>query len=433
MRISADRLPERVGGRDMYCGFCGKSIRDDAVFCSFCGRQVKPYSAAEAPAKQPAAADPASEPTAIPPVAQSTAGADAPKPLITTDVPVPSAAAPAKGPTGRSRQVYDFVSVPEEWEQPAESVRPRPAAAPIKAAEPPVRESVREKATQYGGIIKEKATQYGAAAKEKAAEAGAAAKEKAVRYGDLAKQQAAKLGSATKEKATEGMERLQAAPMKRIEKRTSDIIGTASKLSLLLILIAVFVPYCRMEYSDARMANMPLWKLIFGGMYTMGDSNPLQFTLRAHPELLLLLLLPLAVLLPLFFRRVGRRFAVTAGILTVDGLVVVLWNGAVLRSIQNAISGMTLETFEKHVVSMNSVVIKWVQQVIDNRLSFAGTFQVNGRFGFALFAIFGWLMLLMGTAGFIVILLRMLKKKQAVMKRTKPAFLKDDELTEDML
>ena len=101
-----------------------------------------------------------------------------------------------------------------------------------------------------------------------------------------------------------------------------------------------------------------------------------------------------------------------------------------LRSIQSAVTGMTLETFEKHVVSMNSVVIKWVQKVIADGLSFAGTFQVNGRFGFALFAIFGWLMLLMGIAGCIVMLLRMLKKKQ---KRTGPASRKEDDLSEDML
>lgn len=288
----------------MYCGYCGKSIRDDATFCSFCGRQLKTYSAVKAPTEQPAATVPASksDPIALPVLVDLTES-DVPKKNITAGVPVPPEESLSGDAVRKSHSVYDFVSVPREWEHPAASAPSRTEETPVEVPEPPTRESVREKATQYGEIIKEKTVQYSAAAKEKAAEVSTIAKEKAIQYGDLAKQQAVKLGSTAKEKAAEGMERLQAAPVKQIEKRTSDIIGTASKLSLLLILLAVFVPYCRMEYSDARMANMPLWKLIFGGMYTMGSSNPLQFTLCAHPELLLLLLLPLAVLIPLFFRR----------------------------------------------------------------------------------------------------------------------------------
>ena len=418
----------------MYCGYCGKSIRDDATFCSFCGRQLKTYSAVKAPTEQPAAIVPASkpDPIALPGLVNLTES-DTPKKNITADVSVPPEESLSGDAVRKSHLVYDFVSVPREWEHPAAGVPSRTEATPVEVPEPPVRESVKEKAAQYGEVIKEKTVQYSVAAKEKAAEVNTIAKEKAIQYGDLAKQQAVKFSSVAKEKATEGLERLQTAPMKRIEKRTTSIIGIASMISLLLILLAVFVPYCRMEYSDARMANMPLWKLIFGGMYTMGSSNPLQFTLCAHPELLLLLLLPLAVLIPLFFRRSKHKLAATASILTVDWLVVVLWNSAVLRSIQNAISGMTLETFERHVVSMNSVVIKWVQQVIADGLSFAGTFQVNGRFGFALFAIFGWLMLLMGIAGCIVMLLRMLKKKQPAVKRAEYASRKEDDLSEDML
>ena len=352
-------------------------------------------------------------------------------PVVEESLPAVPVVPSAKG---RSNKVHDFVSIPKEWENPAPDfgkkepeqapVREQAAALANEVKEKTVQYSaaVKEKAAEYGAIAKEKAAQYGAVAKEKAAEYGAIAKEKATQYGAVAKEKAVeygavvkdkavKLGAAAGEKAKDVMERLQAMPAGKMEKKATTVVSVVSKLSLVLILAAVFLPYCRIAFSDSRYADMPLWKLIFGGTYEMGLSNPLQFTLIAHPVLLLLLLIPLLVLLTGIFKKSKVRLPLTSGILLLDGLAVLIANGRILRSVQRAVSGLSLDTFEKHVKSMNALVIKWIQRVVTGELSFENTFLVTGQIGHTLITLFGWLMLLLGIIGIILCLIKFSRSK----------------------
>lgn len=398
----------------MFCGFCGKQIRDDATFCSFCGKQVKPLTdvalldtelskpeewAASAKAPEPVQSTDQTEEhltstRSEPIIATRPRSAVVPQPKpVETPQPTP--------PLIRQSKVCDFAFVPKEW-----SNSPIPDAQPSKTPSPQPGSGVdwaamRSQAAKVSEEAKGKAVQYGGVAKEKAKEIGGVAKEQAV-----------KLGAAAKDKTTDSIRKLQAAPLKRIEKRIYPIICVASKASLLLTLTALFVPYCRIAYSAERAADMPLWKLILGGTYTMGNSNPLQFTLNAHPGLLLLLLIPLLVLLPPLFRKAKAKLPITYGILAITGLAVLIWNESVLRKIQETVSGLSLEVFEKEVVSMDSVMLKWVQNVIAGNLSFQNTFFATGRIGHALFAWFGLLMLLMGATGLLLRFLRVFLPKE---------------------
>ena len=83
-----------------------------------------------------------------------------------------------------------------------------------------------------------------------------------------------------------------------------------------------------------------------------------------------------------------------------------------LRKIQETVSGLSLEVFEEEVVSMNGVMLKWVQNVIAGNLSFQNTFFVTGRIGHALVAWFGLLMLLMGATGLLLRFLRVFLSKE---------------------
>ena len=417
----------------MFCGYCGKEIWDNATFCSYCGKPIKPMTAtrpaAENRTEQPAEAEK--------PVRQTTPEQNA----ATQQSPVyaePTVSRPAAPErTKRVDTVNDFVSVPADWLSGGDN-KPQ-QTQPVSSSYAPNRttateqttgiaDTVKEKTAQYGAVAKEKTVQvgttakdaavkYGRIAKEKAEQTGVAAKEKAIQYGKIAKEQAVKLGTAAKEKAAKGVGKLQTAPLKKIEKQVTAVMTVISISSLLLIALAVFAPYCRIAYSADRATNMPLWKLIAGGTYFMGSSNPLQFTLRAHPEMLALLLLPLPALLPLFFRKSKAKLWITSGTLFAVGLITIIWNGAVLRTIKNIVSGLSLETFETHIKSMNGVVIKWVQSVLADNLSFANTFMVSGRIGWGLIGLFGWLLLLSGIIGTVVCFMQMSAKKKTPSKQ----------------
>ncbi len=448
----------------VFCPYCGKPVKPIApsepspvlqqVSEPMAQEQPAPVPALEIPEKTAEASVPDAQekPSAISesavPEEASDTETSSPEPALKpqknpeqTSEPIPaSPAVPAAEESlpsvpvvpsakGRSHKVHDFVFIPKEWENPApDFAKKEPEQAPVREQAAALANEVKEKTVQYSAAVKEKAAEYGAVAKEKAAEYGAVAKEKiseysavarekaaqygavakekAAEYGAVVKEKAIKLGAAAGEKAKGGMERLQAMPAGKLEKKASTVVSVVSKLSLVLILVAVFLPYCRIAFSDSRYADMPLWKLIFGGTYEMGLSNPLQFTLIAHPVLLLLLLIPLLVLLTGIFKKSKVRLPLTSGILLLDGLAVLIANGSILRSVQRTVSELSLDIFEKHVKSMNALVIKWVQRVITGELSFENTFFVTGQIGHILIILFGCLMLLLGIIGIILCLIK---------------------------
>jgi len=394
----------------MFCIYCGRELREDATFCSYCGKPIaagRPAEPAQAETVRPV---PEEQPIAAP-VHVPEEPAWQPEATVTE---------PSE-PSGvhRMNKVQTFVSVPAEWQvdaPPRTSYEKQPAPKPKTAA---AADAVKEKAARYGEIAKEKAVQVGTVAKEKAVQYGTVAKEKAVQYGGVAREQAKKLGATAKEKASEGVGKLKKAPVGKLEKNAFTAASVVSLLSLPILLLTAFVPYCRVAYSEERAANMPLLKLIFGGTYTLGSSNPLQFTLKAHPELMALLLIPLIALLILFFRRAKQRLWIASGVLLADGLATVIWNRAALRQMQDIVSGLSLETFEEHVVSMNSVVVKWVQNVLRGDLSFRNTFFLTGKLGHGLIGLFGWSAMLAGVAGTALCVILLIVKKSA--KRAAPS------------
>jgi len=119
------------------------------------------------------------------------------------------------------------------------------------------------------------------------------------------------------------------------------------------------------------------------------------------------------VLMIQLFRKKKTRLWAASGILFAVGLTVVIWNRTALRQMQDIVSDLSPETFEKHVVSMNGVVIKWVQNVLQGNLSFAGTFSITGRIGRGLIGLFGWSALLIGAAGMVLCLILLLASKRA--------------------
>ena len=264
----------------MFCGFCGKQIRDDAVFCSFCGRQVRsltetPLPVAEWPKqaeKEPFEKTPGPKQRAVQAADQDVSAhsgskdAAWPRPVAAIQ-PEPTEAPKPLPPLSRQDKVCDFAFVPKEWgddsicdAQSEGGSSPQPGIGADRPA------------------VKPQMTVLSEEAREKAVQLGDAAKKKAMELGGAAKEQAVKLGAAAKDKTADGIRMLQAAPLKRIEKRMFPIVSIVSKALLLLIPFALFAPYCRIAYSAERTANMPLWKLIAGGTYTMGSSNPLQFS-----------------------------------------------------------------------------------------------------------------------------------------------------------
>ena len=393
----------------MFCIYCGKELREDATYCSYCGKPTA-WRSTESTLPETERLAPEEQPIAAPVYVPEEQPVAAPMHVPEEPAWQPEAAEtkPSK-PSGmyRMNTVHTFVSVPAEWQIEAS---PRTILEKQPAPEPKTNitaDVVKEKAAHYSEVAKEKAVQVGTVAKEHAIKISETAKETAVKFGSAAKEQTKKLGATAKEKASEGVGKLKTAPVGKLEKNAFTAASLASLLSLPILLLTAFVPYCRIAYSEERAANMPLLKLIFGGTYTLGSSNPLQFTLKAHPELIALLLIPLCALLILFFRRAKQRLWIASGILFADGLAVVIWNRAALRQMQDIVSGLSLETFEKHVVSMNSVVVKWVQNVLQGNISFKNTFFMTGKLGHGLIGLFGWIAILAGVAGaaFCVILL----------------------------
>lgn len=186
------------------------------------------------------------------------------------------------------------------------------------------------------------------------------------------------------------------------EQKAFGIISLVSKLLLLLVVLAAFLPYCRIVYSAARSIGMPFMKLAFGGEFTLSGTNAPSFTLVGHPEMLILLLLPLPVLLPLLLRRRKGEHPFTYGLLIADGLTVIIWNAAVLSAIRSTVEKLSLSTFERHVVSVNAVMIRWIQAVLRGEYKFENTFHVSGAFGKFLIGLFGWAILAMGVVGLVL-------------------------------
>ena len=146
----------------MYCRFCGKVIRDDASFCSYCGKSAfpiaesKPQSAVLLPmrpaAHETSAAEPNSEPAGTEMVMQ-------PTPM--ESVPMQP---PASEHTGRANMVYNFVSVPADWQCGMNDVvRQAAIAATVSTPQktnaptaiPPVRTPTEERTANIAETVKE--------------------------------------------------------------------------------------------------------------------------------------------------------------------------------------------------------------------------------------------------------------------------------------
>lgn len=345
----------------MFCGNCGKMIRDEATFCPFCGKPVKARNAS----------------ARVSPPMPSTEPVD--KDGIRKPVAKQSAAFTPQEKGDRANRV-----VAPDMDQKAPAVggqerRPRPTRPA---------ESAREAGRRN----------------EQAAAAGKSGR-------DAARQGAA---GRSKRRKTAG----------KREDRSFFLLSLFSKLALLLIPLAAYVPYCQIAYSAERTADMPLWKLILGGTYTMGASNPLAFTLKAHPVLIALLALPLLAVLISCFRRTRAKLPIASLMLQADGAAVLILNIRTLRTIQSAVEGLSLDTFEKQVVSMNGIIVKWVQNAIAQNKAMADTFYVTTKLGFWLLLILGGLMALLGVIGMILWIVHLLRK-------TEDAEADDDEAEED--
>ena len=217
------------------------------------------------------------------------------------------------------------------------------------------------------------------------------------------------------------------------EQKAFGIISLVSKLLLLLVVLAAFLPYCRFVYSATRSTGMPFMKLAFGGEFTLSGENAPSFTLVGHPEMLILLLLPLPVLLPLLLRRRKGEHPFTYGLLIADGLTVIIWNAAVLSAIRSTVEKLSLSTFERHVVSVNAVMIRWIQAVLRGEYKFENTFRIAGAFGKFLIGLFGWAILAMGVVGLILYFrsLPARKAEPAPEKKDPPQGTEPTEDTED--
>ena len=217
------------------------------------------------------------------------------------------------------------------------------------------------------------------------------------------------------------------------EQKAFGIISLVSKLLLLLVVLAAFLPYCRFVYSAARSTGMPFMKLAFGGEFTLSGTNAPSFTLVGHPEMLILLLLPLPVLLPLLLHRRKGEHPFTYGLLIADGLTVIIWNAAVLSAIRSTVEKLSLSTFERHVVSVNAVMIRWIQAVLRGEYKFENTFRIAGAFGKFLIGLFGWAILAMGVVGLILYFRSLPARKAdpAPEKKNPPLSTEPTEETED--
>ncbi len=217
------------------------------------------------------------------------------------------------------------------------------------------------------------------------------------------------------------------------EQKAFGIISLVSKLLLLLVVLAAFLPYCRFVYSAARSTGMPFMKLAFGGEFTLSGTNAPSFTLVGHPEMLILLLLPLPVLLPLLLHRRKGEHPFTYGLLIADGLTVIIWNAAVLSAIRSTVEKLSLSTFERHVVSVNAVMIRWIQAVLRGEYKFENTFRIAGAFGKFLIGLFGWAILAMGVVGLILYFRSLPARKAdpAPEKKDPPQSTEPTEETED--
>ena len=357
----------------MFCGFCGKTIRDDAAFCPFCGEPVKVRVAMRSAG-----------------VAEETPEKTAESILAALNVEA-SDTSPEKASPARKEAALK----PQK-----EGSRPPVAEKPFLAS---------AEATGSSPRSGRKEPQPRRAGKKPAPSKGAPKKRKA---GDASKH-------------------------RKQNDRAFFALSLISKLLLLLLIpAAAMLPYGRIVYSASRLADMPLWQLIRGGTYTMGSSNPLQFTLIPLPRFAALLGIPLLVLLVGCFRRAKRiRLPMASLILIGDGLGTLAMDWKLFGALRDAVSDLSLATFETYVASMNDVVFKWLQNVVTEKKSFAGTFQMYWGLGRMLIWAFAGTMAVLGLIGLILCLARLFAGKEKETEDGRKDEANDDvpELTEDML
>ena len=396
----------------MFCGFCGKTIRDDAAFCPFCGKSLKVKAAGEeatAPI-QDAKDDLIERFTATLPYTPDDVMTEKAQLLKDENRQLDELKQkPCEPPViPRSAPEPSEINQADRHPIPAEDTGTKPATAHQKPAPAPAA----PKKPNPAPATPKKPAPVPAAPKKPASAPAAPKKRKAVR-------------SDSKPRPTRQMR----------NNRTYFVLSLVSKLLLLLIPLAAYLPYCRIAYSADRSANMPLWKLILGGTYTMGRANPLEFSLISHHTLAVLLLIPLLVVLIAFFRRSKAKLPIASLMLQADGAAVLFLNIKLLRTIQDIVSGLSVETFAQQVTSMNNVVIKWVQNAIAGKLSMEDTFYVTWQLGWGLMILFGGIMVLLGLMGMILWIVHLFQKADDTPEDQAANRDEDEvpELTEDML
>ena len=367
----------------MFCGFCGKTIRDEAVFCPFCGQPVKVRTAEAGEASH----------------------------LQEAKVDLKERFTPTLPHTPDSSETKNAQPLKDEtrWKEEPKRKPWQPPVMAMPAVEPTVLQTPAPRPAPAGnGGTKPPA------APKKPVPAPATPKRPAP---------ASKNRQAARSP-------LKSRPTRQIRNdRIYFVLSLISKLALLLIPLAAFFPYCRIAYSADRSAGMALWKLILGGTYTMGSSNPLVFTLKAQPKLAVLLAIPLLALLIGCFRRTRIKAPAASLMLLGDGLGLLILNVKLFRAIQSAVYGLSLETFERYVISMNDVVIRWIQSAVAGKTATEDTFYATGRLGFWLLLLFSAILLILGVVGFVLWLKGCFKKDRTSYAENDP---EDDERMDDL-
>lgn len=471
----------------MFCMYCGKTIRDDADFCSYCGRRlnqvpIRPTIPAktEEPARQtiqpPAEPEKEAAPVVIVTPKANPSPRRAGKVLEIVSAPEEWGSVELGGPVIRPpRKPIEEPQPAPAMEQPVESheeIPPKPVVIiphqkseevkttpvivappqrseaipphPVIAAEPerseaippkpvsaiqqPRSEETPSKSVATPTEMRQTPVPTERRAPQQAAEKSPEQPNRTVQQPAdrpaVSKPVPAKQPTQTKPKKPAPVSSRTVSPLIRHHKSVYRFIRIVSLCALALIPLAVFVPYCQIAYSASRMTTMSIWQLFTGATYSMGASNPLVFTLKPHPELIALMLIPLFVLLPMFFRRSQARYPLTYGMLIADGLLLIIWNGSVLNAIRDAVTGLRTGVLETHVESMNGLVIKWIQTTLKEGKALSDTFVVYGRIGHGLLGLFGWMMLLMGIAGLILWVLHRISKRKS---KEKPVERDDDD------
>ena len=460
----------------MFCGFCGKTIRDEAAFCPFCGKPVKGRSPAAAPAPIPAVeeipevepdfdrgdmrigsvelepipapeSEPAAEPAAPQPEEVRENGPqlegttwqrayeaemdDAPRPAAEQTSPAGyinrSVPAPEQRPYDTPRQ-RQYTPVQRQYapqqpydatqQRPYDMPRQRPYAAP--QPNPPQRPAApMNRLAQAEEMARAQAWMgEGPASNEQPqpprqqgprpyapVRQGQVAQAPAPRQPSWKKPEPQRKAAPRRKKSRE--------ELKELDRSSFFLLSLLSKLSLLLIVPAAFLPYCRIAYSAERSTDVTLLQLIWGSDYVMGVSNPLEFTLGGYPIVTVLLLIPLLVLCLGCFRRTRIKLPAASLLLQAVGVAEIAVNARILWTIQDAVSGLSLETFENHVLSMNSVLLKWVQSAVAGNTKMEDTFYAEWRLGYALLLFFGSLMVLLSILGLVLWVVRLCSKGKA--------------------